>query len=127
MSRIYEDDFIYIEKENSQIPWVKIFTQKDFKELSHCDEFTLDRLFKASMIVEKTMLSFYKPDKINHASFANYVPKVHIHVMARFKNDNFFPESVWGKKQRDTNLNLPSFDKFTEILKKNLEILFTYT
>lgn len=123
MSRIYQDNLIYIEKENSEIPWVKIFAKGDFKELSDCDEATLDRLFKACMITEKTMIEFYKPDKINHASFANYLPKVHLHVMARFKNDSFFPESMWGKKQRDARLNLPSFEKFAQILKKNLDSL----
>lgn len=121
MSKIYEDSYIYIEKEISEIPWVKIFTKSDAKELSECDEATLTRLFKAAIIVEKTMIEFYKPDKINHASFANYVPKVHLHIMARFKNDSFFPESMWGKKQRNASLNLPSFCKFAQILAKNLK------
>lgn len=117
---IYEDDFIFIEKEESEIPWLKIFTKKEFKELSHCDEKTRNRLFEVMLIVEKTMLEFYKPDKINIASFANYLPKVHIHIMARFKNDSFFPEPMWGKKQREANLNLPNFNEFVEILIQNL-------
>lgn len=118
---IYENSHIYIEQEISEIPWVKIFTKESFKELSHCDKTTLETIFKSSMIVEKTMIEFYNPDKINHASFANYLPRVHIHIMARFKNDSFFPESMWGKKQREANLNLPDFDKFVEILVRNLE------
>ena len=67
------------------------------------------------------MREFYNPDKINIASFANYVPRVHFHVQARFKNDSFFPESMWGKKQRDAVLQLPNFDDFTEILVKRLK------
>lgn len=98
---IYSDDFIYLEFETSEIPWVKIFTKQVFKELSDCDETTKKRLFEAAFIVEKTMLEFYRPTKINWASFANYVPKVHIHVQARFENDSFFPESMWGIKQRE--------------------------
>ena len=62
------------------------------------------------------MRKFYNPAKINIASFANYVPRVHFHVMARFESDSFFPEPVWGKKQRDGELNLPGFDKFAQIL-----------
>lgn len=117
---IFSNEFIYIEREISQIPWVKIFTQQPYKELSDCDNMTLQALFQAVMCAEKTMISFYKPYKINIASFGNYVPKLHIHVMARFKNDDFFPEPMWGKMQRKSTLNLPNFDEFSEILRSNL-------
>lgn len=120
LNKFYEDDFIYIEQELSEVPWVKIFAKSGVKELSDCDKKTLKRIFSAVMITEKTMLEFYKPDKINIASFANYVPKVHIHIMARFKEDSFFPESMWGKKQREANLKLPNFNEFAEILISNL-------
>ncbi|WP_033916480.1 HIT family protein [Campylobacter sputorum] len=121
---IYENDLIYVEQEVNEIPWVKIFTKKEYKEISDCEEFTQKAIFKAAICVEKTMISFYNPDKINMASFANYLPRVHLHVMARFKNDNYFPECMWGKKQRDAKLNLPSFDKFSELLNKNLKECF---
>ena len=65
------------------------------------------------------MLCYFKPDKINIASFGNYVPHVHFHIMARFKEDSYFPEPMWGKKQRDANLNLPSFKDFYEKLKRS--------
>lgn len=118
---IYEDKFIYIEEEISEIPWIKIFTKNSFKELSDCDENTQKRLFEVMLITEKTMREFYNPDKINIASFANYLPQVHIHVQARFKNDSFFPESMWGKKQRESSLNLPKFDQFRKLLILNLK------
>lgn len=117
---IFSNDLIYIERQMSQIPWIKIFTQKNYKELSQCDNSSLEAILKATMCAEKTMIKFYKPDKINIASFGNYVPKLHIHVMARFKNDNFFPETMWGQKQREVALNLPNFDEFSEILCTNL-------
>lgn len=121
---IYEDNLIFIEPEIAEIPWIKIFTKTEFKELSDCDEATQKRLFEAILECEKTMRSFYKPDKINIASFANYVPRVHFHIQARFKNDSFFPESMWGKKQRNANLNLPNFSEFCEILNANLKKKF---
>lgn len=118
---IYSDDLIFIEREISEIPWIKIFTHNAKKELSDCDECTQKRLFNAILICERAMREFYNPDKINIASFANYVPRVHFHVQARFKNDSFFPESMWGKKQRDVVLQLPNFDDFAEILVKRLK------
>ena len=40
------------------------------------------------------MLDYFQPDKINIASFANYLPQVHWHIMARFAYDRHFPEPV---------------------------------
>jgi diadenosine tetraphosphate (Ap4A) HIT family hydrolase len=39
-------------------------------------------------------------DKINIASFGNLLPQVHWHIMARFETDSYFPEPMWGQKQR---------------------------
>lgn len=118
MSIIYKNELIKIEIEPSEIPWLKIFTIKNIKEFSQCDEKTKFEILKYLDIIEKEMLEYFKCDKINIASFGNYVPHVHFHIMARFKEDSFFPEPMWGKKQRETKLSLPSFENFYEILKK---------
>lgn len=118
--KLYANEYLYIEKENATIPWVKIFSQTPYKELSDCDEATREALLKTMLIVEETMKAYYTPTKINIAMFGNYVPHVHIHVMARFEADSHFPESMWGIKQRESTLNLPSFDEFVTILLKKL-------
>ena len=118
MSQIFKNDLIKIEIEPSEIPWLKIFTIENKKEFSQCNYETKQEIFKYLDIIEKEMLDYFKPKKINIASFGNYVPHVHFHVMARFEEDSYFPEPMWGKKQREANLNLPSFEDFYEILKK---------
>ena len=118
MSIIFKNDLIKIEIENSEIPWLKIFTNESIKEFSQCNDGTKKEIWKYLDIIEKEMINYFNPDKINIASFGNYVPHVHFHIMARFKNDSFFPEPMWGKKQREANLNLPSFEEFYENLKK---------
>ncbi|MFK5882656.1 MAG: HIT family protein [Sulfurospirillum sp.] len=120
---IYEDKILYIQKEDSEIPWLKIFPIKKCKELSDCDEPTREKLFQTMLLIETEMIKFYKPKKINIAMFGNYLPELHIHVMARFKEDSFYPEPMWGKKQRDAKLHLPDFEKFKQILLKRLELL----
>ena len=116
LKRIYVDNLIYIEVEESEIPWLKIFTIKKYKEFSEADRETKIAILEALDIIEKEMLEYFQPDKINIASFGNYLPHLHFHVMARFKNDSYFPEPMWGEKQRDSNLNLKDFDKFFEIV-----------
>jgi len=109
---IFSNDLIKIEIEESQIPWLKIFTQKKIKEFSQCDKEIKLAILNALDVIEKEMLSYFKPDKINIASFGNYVPHVHFHIQARFKNDDFYPEPTWGKKQRSSKLLLPDFKTF---------------
>ena len=113
---IYQDKQIFIEVEKSEIPWLKIFPVKKYKELSDCDEKTRKRLLDTMLLIETKMIEYYQPKKVNIAMFGNYLPHLHIHVMARFEDDSYFPEPMWGTKQREANLNLPSLDGFIKKL-----------
>ena len=48
MEKLYENDYFYILKEESTIPWIKIFTATPYKELSDCDEKTQEAIQKVS-------------------------------------------------------------------------------
>ena len=121
--KLYENETLYIEIEESEIPWLKIFPQKKYKELSECDKKTREKLLQTMLLIEEEMIKYYNPTKINIAMFGNYLPVLHIHVMSRFKKDSYFPEPMWGKKQRDSKLNLPDFTEFKKILLKQLNLL----
>ncbi len=114
--KYYENEWIYIEQEASHIPWLKIFAQQEAKEFTNCSVETQQEIFRVLLVLEKEMLSYFKPEKINIASFANYLPKVHWHIMARYKDDSHFPEPMWGTKQREADLQIPSIEYFLEQL-----------
>jgi diadenosine tetraphosphate (Ap4A) HIT family hydrolase len=121
---IFKNEFITIFKEESHIPWLKIFTTVPYRELTDCPAELREMLYRTTEIVEEQMRGYYHPVKINIAMFGNYVPHLHIHIMARFENDAFFPESMWGKKQREPSLLLPDEKLFFEKLIKELENSF---
>lgn len=122
MQVIYENDLLFIEVEKSQIPWLKVFLQDEFKELTDCPQNLRDELWRVVLLCERALRDFYKPEKINIASFANYVPRVHFHIMARFKDDEFFPETMWGKPQRAAkDLGLPKINDFAKFLRAILD------
>lgn len=123
MKPFYENELIRIEIEDSEIPWLKIFTQDNCKEMSECSAETKQQIWMLLDLIELEMLDYFKPEKINIASFANYLPQVHWHIMARFKEDSYFPEPMWGEKQREAKLdNLPSMNIFIENLIKKINI-----
>ncbi len=116
---IWENSLVRIEIEESEIPWLKIFTQESYREMSEVAPAVKIEIYTLLDLIEKEMLSYYKPTKINIASFGNYMPHVHWHIMARFAEDSYFPEPMWGEKQREAKLILPS----EEIFFKRLESL----
>ncbi|MDY0117253.1 MAG: HIT family protein [Sulfurimonadaceae bacterium] len=118
---LYKENNFYIEREQSEIPWLKLFTTEPYKELGDMPQEMRLRLWEIYDAIELVMKSYFKPDKINMASFANMLPRVHIHVMARFKEDSYFPNSMWGEKLRDANLDLPDFEAFYKELVEVLE------
>jgi len=109
---IYENAHLYVEKEASEIPWLKIFTKEPYKELGDVPKELRLHLFEVFDIIEDEMKKYYKPTKINMASFGNVLPHVHVHVMARFENDSYFPNPIWGEKLRDADLHLPDEAEF---------------
>jgi len=117
MSLIYENETIKIDIEPSEIPWLKIFTQDAYKEMSEVPKDVRTEIYDLLDIIEKKMIVYYNPKKINIASFGNYMPHVHWHIMARFEEDSYYPEPMWGTKQRKASLALPSLEIFCEQLK----------
>jgi diadenosine tetraphosphate (Ap4A) HIT family hydrolase len=52
--------------------------------------------------VEEAVRHVMNPDKVNVAALGNMIPHIHWHVIPRFKDDAFFPGSVWSKKTKET-------------------------
>lgn len=113
---IFKNDLIRIEVEPSEIPWLKVFTKREVREFSDCTNAEKNAIFTALDIIEKEMLNYFKPEKINIASFGNVLPQVHWHIMARFATDSHFPQPMWGEKQRESQLDLPDFEVFYQQL-----------
>ncbi|CAC9435406.1 Diadenosine tetraphosphate (Ap4A) hydrolase and other HIT family hydrolases [uncultured Gammaproteobacteria bacterium] len=117
---IFQNNLIKVEIELSELPWVKVFTQRKIKEFSECTADKKAEIFRVLDITEKLILSYFNADNINIASFGNLLPQVHWHIMARFETDSYFPEPMWGQKQREVQLGLPSFEVFFTQLQNKL-------
>lgn len=114
---IYSNSLVYIEIHESEIPWLKIFTHESRKEFSECSSNERMMIFDLLDLIEKEMIRYFNPEKINIASFGNMLPRVHWHIMGRFLNDSYFPEPMWGVKQREGDVNMAPMEPFIENLK----------
>lgn len=79
-------------------PWVILVPQRasirEIHELSVADRAILiDEVAKVS----EAMAMLFAPDKLNVAALGNVVSQLHVHVVARFRDDPAWPAPVWGK------------------------------
>ena len=109
---IYSNKLIKVELEPFEIPWLKIIVNQKAKEFSDCSKDEKNEILRCLDIIEKYMIEYFTPTKINIASFGNYVPQVHFHIQARFQNDSYFPEPTWGKKQRKATHQIKDINRF---------------
>ena len=96
--------------DNSKFPWVILIPKRnkitDMSDLNTKDQILL---IKEIVYVSKIMKKLFKTNKLNVEKIGNIVPQLHIHIIARYKNDFTWPLSVWVKKGKiysKENLNL---------------------
>ena len=51
-----------------------------------------DEIDRAGLILRDA----FRPDKLNVAALGNMVPQLHVHVIARYRDDPTWPRPVWG-------------------------------
>jgi diadenosine tetraphosphate (Ap4A) HIT family hydrolase len=79
-------------------PWLILVPQKEnVTELTDLSREDQHILMSEIAQVSDVLKSITAADKMNIATLGNVVPQLHVHVIARFKNDAAWPAPVWGK------------------------------
>ena len=82
---------------DSNYPWLILVPRKadliEFTDLSFEDQIEVLREIN---LVGKILQENFGAEKLNIAALGNVVSQLHIHVIARKKNDVTFPKPVWG-------------------------------
>ena len=90
------------------------------KEIHHLTPAIQSEMYKIMNIIENIVTDVYNPDKINLASLGNKTPHIHWHIIPRFTNDNFFPQSIWSEPIRQNKFE-NSIDEIDQ-LKQQLHV-----
>ena len=98
--------------DNEKFPWIILVPKRkkvtDITNLNSKDQITL---IKEIVFCSNVMKKIFKTTKLNVEKIGNIVPQLHIHIIARYKNDYTWPLSVWVRKGK----------KYS---KKKLKVLF---
>lgn len=82
---------------NAFYPWLILVPKKpDLKEIIDLNKNDRAILMEEISLISEKMQSIFAPDKLNVAALGNQVPQLHIHIIARYKEDRAWPNPVWG-------------------------------
>lgn len=79
----------------------RVIWNRHVAEMTDLDAPSRALLMRVVYAVETGVRRCFAPDKVNLASFGNVVPHLHWHVIPRWRDDPYFPNPVWGARQRD--------------------------
>lgn len=83
---------------DSQYPWlILIPAVEDVTEIAELNEKQRKLLINEIAQVQTVLRTVFQPHKMNVAALGNMVPQLHLHVIARFREDPAWPGPVWGK------------------------------
>lgn len=78
-------------------PWLVLVPKvADAVEIIDLDPAQRTRLSAEIDLAARALKALFKPDKLNVAALGNQVPQLHVHVIARFRDDIAWPRPVWG-------------------------------
>lgn len=78
-------------------PWLILVPRvEDAVELIDLDDAQQAELTREVATTSRALQKAFSPHKLNVAALGNLVPQLHVHVIARFREDIAWPRPVWG-------------------------------
>lgn len=91
------DDYYLGLHKNALVAWLILVPKTHEVELFACDADFKNRIREAMDGLATFVQSYFEADKMNLATIGNVVSQLHIHIIARKRDDFAFPDPVWGK------------------------------
>jgi diadenosine tetraphosphate (Ap4A) HIT family hydrolase len=81
---------------DARFPWLILVPRATATEIIDLDPDDRTRLLEEITEVAAALRTATGCDKLNIATLGNIVSQLHVHIVARFKNDPAWPKPVWG-------------------------------
>ncbi|TVQ31186.1 MAG: HIT family protein [Wenzhouxiangella sp.] len=80
-----------------RFPWLLLVPRRPgCVEVLDLDDADQERLWTEIRLLAEALRAISAPDKLNIAALGNQVAQLHVHVIARFRNDAAWPAPIWG-------------------------------
>jgi diadenosine tetraphosphate (Ap4A) HIT family hydrolase len=98
------DDCQIILVNDPELPgFCRVIWNQHIAEMTDLTYSEREHLMTLVFAVEEAVRHVMHPDKMNVATLGNMVPHIHWHIIPRYKDDAFFPASVWSNKINKTS------------------------
>lgn len=87
--------------------YCRVIWQQHVPEMTDLNAAERQQLMDMVYAVERQMRDILQPKKINLASFGTMVPHQHWHIIARFEDDAYYPDSIWSTAHHHNSPTLP--------------------
>lgn len=82
---------------DANYPWLLLVPRKsDLVEIIDLDDGDQMQLMREISLSSNALRKVTECEKLNVGALGNQVPQLHVHVIARFRNDSAWPGPVWG-------------------------------
>lgn len=83
---------------DANYPWcILVPDRDDVSEIHQLTDADQQQLLRESSQLARVLEKVCAPDKLNIAALGNIVPQLHLHHIARYRNDPAWPAPVWGR------------------------------
>jgi diadenosine tetraphosphate (Ap4A) HIT family hydrolase len=80
-----------------QWPWLILVPRRPgISEIHELTETDQRALMTETVRASRALTQLVRPHKLNVGALGNVVPQLHVHVVARFRDDPAWPKPVWG-------------------------------
>lgn len=87
--------------DDARYPWLILVPRiAGARDMIDLDEPARMQLRHEVDVATMALRDVFAPDKLNVASLGNVVEQLHVHVIARFRDDDAWPAPVWGAHPR---------------------------
>jgi len=107
--------------QDASYPWLILVPDRDgVSEIHQLSEQDQVQLLRESSCLANMLSDDFSADKINIAALGNIVPQLHVHHVARYKNDPAWPKPIWGYAMAvpyEAEVQRKLLDKLRDMLK----------
>ena len=110
-------------KNNALLPWCILVPKvSNISEIYQLHQLQRHQLSDEIAVVSEVMQSHFKPLKINVGALGNIVSQLHIHVVARFETDAYWPHGIWQANMPEKPYHPDTLQELVQQLKMKLAI-----
>ena len=103
---------------NAVIPWCILVPDTELQDLLQLGDPLRNQVLDDASLIAEFLRGEPNIEKINVAALGNVVPQLHVHVIGRHRQDNCWPDPVWGNITEVVTWDPTSVERFRSQLCK---------